>query len=138
MLVASYASVVGLHYLVGFILIIIIYWKILKRIKLIRNNRGEYNTYDPYSYTVTILIVIPFDLTVFLFVFSDAGRKQSTQAWYGAAPSSPAMGRGEKRARTRVVAFLTVFVVVGLISKPPSIRSLPPLEYVCIVNFCIS
>ncbi len=48
MLVASYASVVGLHYLVGFILIIIIYWKILKRIKLIRNNRGEYNTYDPY------------------------------------------------------------------------------------------
>ena len=41
MLIASYGLVVGTNYLVVFVLLVIIYWKILKRINRMRVNLGE-------------------------------------------------------------------------------------------------
>ncbi len=45
-------------------------------------------------------------------------QRSNTRIWYGGgAHPDPVIDRGERKARTRVVAFLTVFVAVGLISK---------------------
>ena len=41
MLIASYGVVVGTNYLVVFVLLVIVYYKILKRIKRMRNLHSE-------------------------------------------------------------------------------------------------
>ena len=41
MFVGSYAVMVAVNYLVGFILLAIVYWKILKLIKKVKKKHGE-------------------------------------------------------------------------------------------------
>ena len=41
MYIASYAVIVVLNYLVGFILLSVVYWKILKLIKKVKRNFGK-------------------------------------------------------------------------------------------------
>lgn len=101
-LIATYGFVLGTHYLVGFILLVVIYTKLLRRIKRIRNEFGKLVNY-------TLDSVRPTSLLCLLEQTHFPGRQ------YGA--TSMLIITGQSKAKRRVLAFLTVFVMTGILSE---------------------
>lgn len=99
-IVASYGYMVGTNYLLVFILLVFMYWKILRWIHVLREQNRTFSTS--------------------LICFKERGLVQSliitgarrSQAQYGAVDLL--LLRSEAQARKRVIYFLTVFTITGL------------------------
>ena len=105
-LLATYGLVLGTHYLVGFILLVVIYTKVLKFIMKIRTEFGE----------LRILKILASRSKQSYFYVEQThfpGRQ------YGA--TGMMIIKGQSKAKRRVVAFLTVFVISGTMSEAPAI-----------------
>ena len=97
-IVAVYGYMVGTNYLLVFILLVFMYWKILRWIRILREQNRMLYTSLHFKER-------------FLVQSSITGARRS-QAQYGAVDLL--LLRSEAQARKRVVYFLTVFTITGL------------------------
>lgn len=117
MLVASYGLVLVGSYLVGFVLLVIVYWKILKLIQRMKKTFGiGIHVYLTSHVCTSILFIIV--------------EQTGLHKTYGV--TSNIIMQGQSQAKQRVFFFLTVFLISGFFSK----RSLHFLLH-CYLHSCI-
>ena len=104
--VAIYGYVVGTNYLVVFVLLVIIYWKILRWIRILRRKNREL----PHTQSLCTKVLVS--------VYH--AETQVSQTQYGGLDMI--LLRSEAQARRRVVYFLTVFTITGFASKDDIVR----------------
>lgn len=95
---------VALHYMIGFTLLVVIYFLILRRIRRMRKVHG--------------MIIFSLPLAVLCkwsIIFWCTEQNRMTHHFYGATETL--IIRGQSQAKKRVILFLTIFVVTGFFSK---------------------
>jgi len=130
MFIASYGLVVGTNYLVVFVLLVIIYYKILKRIKRMRIIHGKWKEKEKRKKET--------DLLPLFLGFLYLEQNHSTHNLYGATEAL--IIRGQSQARKRVIYFLTVFIISGFFSECTThsavILQLSFRAIICIPSIC--
>lgn len=107
MLIASYGVVLVGSYLVGFILLVIVYWKILKLIQKMKQSLGESRALVGACLQIRLLLSC-----------LHAVERTGVNKTYGV--TSNVIVQGQSQAKQRVVYFLTVFLISGFFSEQKS------------------
>ena len=108
-LLVTNGTVLGIHHLVVFILLVIIYSKLLRYIREIRKEFGMFNSLSIMMIQISIVLVNALLLEERLpHSLSDQNEPKG---------AGLQLVTGQSKAKKRIICFLTVFVMTGVISE---------------------